>query len=152
MENSLSTEKVIVFGTYDFIHPGHISFFKQAKKLGDYLIVVVARDKFVLQSKKHPPKHSDIERVKQIRKLKIVDKAILGSRIHNYYRTIRTYKPGIIALGYDQKPKIWELKKDLKKHRLKGLKIIRLKPYKPKIHKSSKILSYGHNIKNEKNI
>ena len=33
-------KKVIVFGSFDYIHPGHLNFFEQAKSYGDYLIVV----------------------------------------------------------------------------------------------------------------
>ena len=32
--------KVMVFGTFDGVHPGHENFFEQAKQHGDYLIAV----------------------------------------------------------------------------------------------------------------
>ena len=35
---------VMCAGTFDIVHPGHLYFFSEAKKLGDKLIVVVARD------------------------------------------------------------------------------------------------------------
>ena len=37
-------KRVLIFGTFDGIHEGHLNLFKQAKKYGDYLIVVVGRD------------------------------------------------------------------------------------------------------------
>ena len=37
-------KKVMIFGTFDKFHPGHINFLKQSEQYGDYLIVVVARD------------------------------------------------------------------------------------------------------------
>ena len=37
-------KKVICFGTFDILHLGHVNFFKQAKSLGDELVVVIARD------------------------------------------------------------------------------------------------------------
>jgi len=43
--NKIKKKKVMVFGTFDIFHPGHRSFLNQAKKYGNYLIVVVARDK-----------------------------------------------------------------------------------------------------------
>jgi len=131
----------MVFGTFDIVHPGHLSFFHQAKKLGDYLIVVAARDKNSTFAKSRPPQNDERARSAALRKIKIVDKAILGSRTYNFYRTIRTYKPDIIALGYDQKPSIWQLKKDLKRHRISNIQIVRLRPYKPSIYKSSKLLN-----------
>lgn len=38
-------KKVLAFGTFDGFHRGHLSFLEQAKSHGNYLIVVVARDK-----------------------------------------------------------------------------------------------------------
>ena len=45
-------KKVFVSGCYDLIHAGHIEFFKQAKALGDYLIVSFASDEVLLKYKK----------------------------------------------------------------------------------------------------
>ena len=134
-------KRVMVFGTFDIVHPGHLSFFRQAKKLGTYLIVVAARDKNSKQVKSRWPKNNEKSRTAALRKVKIVDKAILGSKTYNFYRTIRTYKPDIIALGYDQRPSTWQLKKDLKRHRINNIQIVRLRPYKPSIYKSSKLLN-----------
>ncbi|MEX0616757.1 MAG: adenylyltransferase/cytidyltransferase family protein [Candidatus Woykebacteria bacterium] len=126
----------MVFGTFDILHPGHESFFRQAKKLGDYLIAVVARDKFVKEKKGWLPRNSEKLRSSRVQKSKLADKVILGSKTHNFYRTIRTYKPSIIALGYDQKPSVTELKKSLKRHRLQNVGIVRLRSYKPEFFKS----------------
>ena len=43
--------KVMVFGTFDYLHEGHKDFFRQAKQYGDELVVVVARDETVKQIK-----------------------------------------------------------------------------------------------------
>ena len=133
----------MVFGTFDLVHPGHLSFFRQAKKLGDYLIAVVARDKNSEGAKGRPPRNNEKMRLANVRKTKLVNKAIIGSRTYNFYRTIRTYKPEIICLGYDQKPTVRRLKSDLKRHRIKNLQVIRLKPHRPNIFKSSKILNFS---------
>ena len=37
-------KKVMVFGTFDIIHPGHIHLLKEAKEYGDFLIAVIGRD------------------------------------------------------------------------------------------------------------
>ena len=47
--------KVLVFGTFDIIHPGHVFFLNQAKKLGDFLCVVVSRDETVNELKREYP-------------------------------------------------------------------------------------------------
>ena len=35
---------VCCFGKFDLLHPGHISFLKKAKELGDFLIVRICKD------------------------------------------------------------------------------------------------------------
>ncbi len=129
-------KKVMVFGTFDIFHPGHKNFFKQAKNFGDFLIVVVARDETVLRVKKHKPKNNEKERLRTIQKCKVVDKVVLGNR-GDKYKIIKEHKPNIICLGYDQEFFIDQLKEKLNFFNLTQTKIIRLKPYKEQIYKSS---------------
>ena len=49
--------KIIVFGTFDILHKGHLNLFKQAKQHGDYLMAVIARDKNVKKAKGKFPKN-----------------------------------------------------------------------------------------------
>ena len=44
-------------------------------------------------------------------------------------------RPDIIALGYDQKEYVKNLKKDLKNKGI-SVKVVRLKPYKEKVYKN----------------
>ena len=69
---------VMCAGTFDIIHPGHLYFFSEAKKYGDRLIVVVARDDTSTKFKGKEPKHNERERLEAVRTLEIVDKAVLG--------------------------------------------------------------------------
>lgn len=39
-------KRVIAYGTFDFLHLGHIKLLERAKALGDYLIVGVTADDF----------------------------------------------------------------------------------------------------------
>ncbi|GIR03490.1 MAG: hypothetical protein CM15mP13_0840 [Pseudomonadota bacterium] len=43
---------VVVSGGFDPVHVGHLQLFEEAKKLGDYLIVIVNSDKFLQDKKK----------------------------------------------------------------------------------------------------
>ena len=128
--------RIMVFGTFDGLHKGHISFFKQAKSFikNSFLIVSIARDKNVLKIKGKLPFLNEKERMILVRKCKLVDKVVL-SGLKNHIPHIVKEKPDIIALGYDQKFYIKNLKKDLEN---KGVlvQIKRLKPYKQKIYKN----------------
>jgi len=129
----------MVFGTFDILHPGHISFLEMAKKLGDYLIVSLARSKNIYRIKGHQARHSERQRVKLMEAVRFVDKVVLGAT-NDYIGHILKYKPSVIALGYDQKHYTGKLEEKLAAQGLK-VKIIRIAPYKPAIFKSSKLLS-----------
>jgi len=129
--------KVMVFGTFDIFHPGHVNFLRQARKYGDYLIVIIARDKTVLNIKKSLPRYQEKKRLAEIIKSNLTDKAVLGS-LRDKYQVVKKYQPAVICLGYDQKNFINQLAEKLKQFKLKT-KIVRLKPYRPKIYKSSKL-------------
>ena len=125
-------KKVIVFGSFDPLHMGHLSFFKQARVLGDSLTVVVARDERIKALKGRKPKAGEALRVEAVRQAKIADKVILGDRAGEY-QVINREEFDIIAVGYDQMvPE--ELKNNLKKY-----KIVKLRPFEPTVFKSSKL-------------
>lgn len=126
--------KVMVFGTFDIIHPGHLYLFTEAKKLGDALTVIVARDQTVLEVKGRAVQNDENTRLKNIENLHIADKVILGN-LADKYQVIREEKPDIIALGYDQRAFVDSLNETLDSK----TKIVRLKPFKEEIYKSSKL-------------
>ncbi len=129
--------KVLVFGTFDILHPGHVRFLQQAKKLGNYLIVSIARSVNVKRIKGRAPLHSDLDRKKLLESLKFVDQVVLGAR-DDHLAHIISIEPQIIVLGYDQIAYTKDLKKMLQKRGLL-VKVVRLKSYKPKIYKSRKL-------------
>jgi len=126
--------KVMVFGTFDIIHPGHLYLLKEAKKLGDYLVVIIARDQTVVDVKSRKSQNDESARLKNINDLHIADKVIFGN-IGDKYQVIKEEKPDIIALGYDQRAFVDKLNTIVDKN----TKIVRLQPYKEEIYKSSKL-------------
>lgn len=131
-------KKVMVFGTFDIFHKGHINFLKQAKKYGDFLIVVVAQDQTVKKVKGKLPLNNKEKRVEEIRRSNLANEVFEGE-LGDKYEVIRKTRPEIICLGYDQKFFIDELRAELDKNNLQQTKIVRLKAYKPEIYKSSKL-------------
>ncbi len=122
---------VMIFGTFDILHPGHKYFIKQAKKYGDYLITIVARDRTVKRLKGRLPINSEKQRLEAVKGLKLASKVALGN-LTDKYRAIKKYRPDIICLGYDQHYFVDQLKQLNFK-----IKIIRLKAYRPKKYKTS---------------
>lgn len=131
--------KVILFGTFDLIHPGHRNLLKQARRLGDRVILVVARDRTVLKLKSKLPRHDERRRLAAARKSGLADVVVLGN-LRDRYGAIKRYKPDVVCLGYDQRFFTRGLRSALKRLGLAQTKIIRLKSYKPGIYKTSKLL------------
>ena len=124
-------------GTFDIIHPGHLFYLSEAKKYGDKLIVVIARDETSKEFKGKKPIHNEKERLEAVRMLRIVDKVILGNK-GNIFDIVEEIKPDIICLGYDQKVQKQEVEEELKKRGIQA-EVIRISPYMPHVYKSSKI-------------
>lgn len=129
-------KRVLVFGTFDILHKGHEYFLRHAKKYGDFLIVVVTRDINVKKQKGKFPVNNERIRLRNVKKLKIVDKAIFGEKII-HYKLIKKIKPDVICVGYDQEPSLKGAKKILKKINMDWIVLKRIKSFKPKIYKSS---------------
>src|SRR5690606_28616266 len=58
------TKRVLTYGTFDYLHIGHINLLRRARALGDYLVVGLSTDEFNL--KKHKQSHSSFEERKAI--------------------------------------------------------------------------------------
>jgi len=132
--------RVMVFGTFDMVHEGHIDLFRQAKKLADdvYLIVSIARDKNVEKIKGARPKNPESARLSRVKKSELVDEAMLGD-LEGYMPHIRAAQPDILALGYDQDGEYVEnLARDLREAGL-DTKIVRLRSHRPEMFKTSKL-------------
>ncbi len=134
-------KKVMCMGTFDILHPGHLDYFRQAKKHGDYLVVVVARDANVLKDKGRLPRRTEKERYQNVAVQAIVDKAVLGNE-GDKLKIVEQEKPDIICLGYDQAVDETKLQEILKQRGLTPL-IVRAKPYFPEKYKSS-LLSHAN--------
>ena len=129
---------VFIGGTFVVIHPGHIYTIRQAKKLGDVLVAVVARDATVRRRKGRDPIVSEEERRKVLSAIRHVDLAILGSE-SNIYDTLEKVRPDIVALGYDQYHREEEIALEARRREIR-LSVVRLSSLNPTL-KTSKILA-----------
>ncbi|MEM3712274.1 MAG: adenylyltransferase/cytidyltransferase family protein [Thermoproteota archaeon] len=99
---------VLTTGVFDIIHPGHIRFLEEAKRLAGRngsLVVIVACDTIVRKSKGRTPLFKARDRALMVSKLKPVDKVYVGRRgdlEKNIEFFIKKIKPDVIVFGYDQ--------------------------------------------------
>jgi len=120
---------VLTGGVFDILHIGHLYTLEQAKKYGDFLVVVVGSDEHIIK-KGRKPIHSQEYRARMVAALKPVDAAVLGGKDPS--KIVEKIRPDVIVYGYDQKPflkpkgvKIVKLKKRVEEKRFKTNKIIK---------------------------
>ena len=139
-ENGRKRLKVILTaGTYDIIHTGHLKTLEEAKRRGDILIVIVARDKTVEKIKGRRPIIPENQRKIIVQSLKPVDFAILGSE-KDFLEPIEKINPDLIVLGRDQPVNKRKLEEELRRRGL-GCKVVRLRVWDSSpLAKTSKII------------
>ena len=93
-------KKVVTVGVFDYFHLGHLRLFKNAKKLGDYLIVAVQDGDNILKTKPDANiLYTTEQRIEIVEALRPVDEVVV-------YRDVDTFLPTIdfdvFAIGGDQ--------------------------------------------------
>jgi cytidyltransferase-like protein len=102
-------EVCLVTGGFDPLHSGHVSYFKEAAKVSDYLVVGINSDKW-LKNKKKVFLLPWIERASVIKNLKFVDKVIDfddedGSAINAIFECLKFSDHVVFANGGDRDSK-----------------------------------------------
>jgi FAD synthetase len=92
--------KVLATGVFNILHPGHLLYLEEAKKLGDELVVIVSNDKIAKKLKKGFLLPQE-QRAKMVEALKPVDRVFIGNE-KDTTRLLPIIKPDVIALGHDQ--------------------------------------------------
>ena len=96
-------KKVCISGYFDPLHVGHIEYINKAKKLGDYLVVIVNNN---LQCKLKKGKFfmDENDRVEIVKNLKSVDEVFLSiDSDKTVCKSLEELKPSIFANGGDRK-------------------------------------------------
>lgn len=116
--------KVLVGGTFDLVHIGHIHYLREASRYG-LVYAVVATDKNVKRIKGREPILPQRHRLELISSIRYVYKAVLGHE-EDMVKPIELIRPGIIVLGPDQPMDEAVLERELSKRGLVNVRIIRL--------------------------
>lgn len=120
--------RVLAFGAFDPLEEGHKDFLRQAKELGDFLIVVVAHDSAIRANKHREPQLSEADRLAAVKSLPYVDEVMLGRKGANRYHLLGEIVFDVLALGYSQEPSDEEVRQELDQRGKRQVKVIRLKP------------------------
>ena len=103
-------KKVITYGTFDFLHYGHVNLLQRAKQLGDYLIVAISTDEFNLNKKNKKCYFSYEERKRLVEAIRYVDLVIPEEDWEQKIADVKEYKVDTFVIGDD-----WEGKFDFLK-------------------------------------
>ena len=95
--------KIAVSGYFDPIHVGHVEYINNAKKLGDWLIVIVNNNKqCALKKGKHFMDEKD--RVLIVKNIKAVDEVFLSiDDDKTVCKSLKEVNPDVFANGGDRK-------------------------------------------------
>jgi D-beta-D-heptose 7-phosphate kinase/D-beta-D-heptose 1-phosphate adenosyltransferase len=93
---------VFTNGCFDILHAGHVRYLKQARKLGDVLIVGLNSDSSVSGLKPGRPVNSEKNRAEVLAALAAVDYVVIFSE-KTPYNLIKAVKPDILVKGGDWK-------------------------------------------------
>ncbi|MFZ2187662.1 MAG: adenylyltransferase/cytidyltransferase family protein [Candidatus Moraniibacteriota bacterium] len=92
----------MVFGVFDGLHAGHKNFLTQAQGRCKKLIVAAAHEQVVKTIKGHLPRFSFEKRAQALRSFNPDANIILGDPMIETWSALKTYRPDIVFLGYDQ--------------------------------------------------
>jgi cytidyltransferase-like protein len=95
------SKKVLVFGTFDELNPGHVRFLERAKQFGDVLIVLVPEDRFVVKYKGKPPLQTLRQRINTLRNLPLKPH-VFEEDIRENWESLRGIRPEVIVLSAEQ--------------------------------------------------
>lgn len=87
-------------GCYDMVHFGHANSLRQAKALGDYLVVGIHNDEEITKHK-GPPVFTQEERYKMVRGIKWVDEVVEGAPYVTTLETLEKYNCDFCVHGDD---------------------------------------------------
>ena len=93
-------ERVLTYGTFDLLHPGHIHLLNRAKALGDYLIVGVSTDEF--NALKHKKAYQDYSQRKfMVENVRAVDFVIPEISWEQKINDVKEYGISTFTIGDD---------------------------------------------------
>lgn len=98
--------KIVVNGTFDIVHRGHIELLNYAKSLGDWLLVCIDTDSRVKELKgEQRPINNQWDRQFMLQNLQAVDAVRFFNSADELEEICKIYQPDIMVKGSDYKDK-----------------------------------------------
>ena len=98
--------KIIVNGTFDILHRGHIELLNYAKSLGDWLLVCIDTDRRVKELKgEQRPINNQYDRQFMLQNLEAVDAVRFFDSAEELEEICKIYNPDVMVKGSDYKDK-----------------------------------------------
>jgi rfaE bifunctional protein nucleotidyltransferase chain/domain len=98
--------KIIVNGTFDIVHRGHIELLNYAKSLGNQLLVCIDTDRRVKELKgESRPINNQWDRMFMLENLRAVDDVQFFDSAKELEEICKNYQPDIMVKGSDYKDK-----------------------------------------------
>lgn len=100
-------KKVIVNGTFDILHLGHLRLLQYARSIPDsYVYVLIDSDRRVKELKGDDrPVHNEYERASFLAALKAVDRVDIFDTDQELINYIKNFEPDVMVKGSDYKDK-----------------------------------------------
>lgn len=98
----MTKKNILTYGTFDMFHVGHLNILKNAKSLGETLIVAVSTDEFNLQKGKKTLIPYE-QRALIVNNIKCVDFVIAENSWEQKIEDIKKYNIDIFTIGDDWK-------------------------------------------------
>jgi D-beta-D-heptose 7-phosphate kinase/D-beta-D-heptose 1-phosphate adenosyltransferase len=118
---------VMVNGTFDVLHPGHIALLNTARSYGDHLIVAIDTDRRVKELKGDDrPINTQNDRRIMLSNLKAVDIVEFFDNTEELVTLMQRYKPDVYVKGSDWKH---DTESTAHKHCNKVIYYDRIEPY-----------------------
>ena len=126
-EDNIDKKIVILKGSFDLLHVGHIYMMEQAKKYGDILVIIIKPNVAIKSKGNDRPIIDEIDRLQQVDSIKFVDYSILANeniegfnykdikqlQTERYYQIVKNLRPNILV--HPQNHKIPSLLENLYK-------------------------------------
>jgi D-beta-D-heptose 7-phosphate kinase/D-beta-D-heptose 1-phosphate adenosyltransferase len=94
--------RIVVNGTFDILHPGHLALLNYAKSLGGFLLVCIDTDRRVRELKGDTrPVNNENDRKTLLLNIKAVDNVVLFDSKEELIEILKAYQPDIMVKGSD---------------------------------------------------